>query len=74
MTWFDRFRRYPELRRCVVNLKSGTAFHALLWRHEGPYVVLREVQMIHDRDNVARKVVDGEVVVLRADIDFVQVL
>lgn len=71
MQWF---RRYPELRTVIVNLRSGTAFRAVVWRHAGPYVVLREVEMLADRDNTARKAVDGEIAVLRGDIDFIQVL
>lgn len=75
MSFFDRFRRYPELRKVVVNLKSGTAFHALVWRHDGPYVVLREVAMLEDKgEKIEQRAVDGEVAVLRADVDFIQVI
>lgn len=75
MSFLDRFRPYPELRKAVVNLKSGTSFHALVWRHAGGYVVLRDVRLIQDRgDNIGQKAVDGEVAVLRRDIDFIQVL
>lgn len=74
MSFFDRFRPYPEMRRVVVNLKSGTSFRGIVWDHAGPYVLLRQVEMIHDRDNMARKAVDGEVAVLRGDVDFIQVL
>lgn len=68
------FRRYPELRTVVVNLKSGTVFRGLAWRQTNSYLILREVEMVADRDNSARRVVDGEVAVQRNDIDFVQVL
>lgn len=74
MNWRQWFRKYPELRTVIVNLRSGTSFRALVWHHAGPYMVLREVEMLQDRDNTARKAVDGEVVVKLADIDFVQVL
>lgn len=75
MNFLDRFRRYPQLRKCVVNLKSGTSFHALLWKHDGGYLVLREVQMMQDRgDNVGRRAVDGEVAIRPADVDFIQVI
>lgn len=68
------FRPYPELRKVVVNMKSGTVFSGLAWRHAGAYLILREAAMIADRDNRAAHLVDGEVAVLRADVDFIQVL
>ena len=75
MNFLDRFRRYPEMRKCVVNLKTGTSFHALFWRHAGDYAVLREVQILNDRgDELEQRAVDGEVAVRRGDIDFIQVL
>lgn len=74
MSFWDRFRPYPEMRRVVVNLKSGTAFRGLVWRHTGGYVVIREAEMLADRDNAAQRAVDGEVAVMRGDIDFLQVL
>ena len=74
MSWLDRFRPYPELRAAIINLKSGTSFRGVVWRHAGPYVVIRQVEMLQDRDNASRSAVDGEVAVSRADIDFIQVL
>jgi small nuclear ribonucleoprotein (snRNP)-like protein len=68
------FRRYPELRTVIVNLRSGTAFKAVVWRHDGPYLVLRNAEMLSDRDTAARKTVDGEVLVKVADVDFLQVV
>lgn len=74
MSIADLFRRYPELRTAIVNLKSGTSFRGVIWRHVGAYVVIRNAEMLQDRDSAVRRVVDGEVVVLMADIDFVQVV
>lgn len=74
MSFLDRFRSYPELRTVIVNLQSGTSFRGVVWKHTGPYVVIRSVEMLSDRDNTARKAVDGEVAVKLADIDFLQVL
>lgn len=68
------FRRYPELRTVIVNLRSGTAFRGVVWRHDGPYLVLRNVEMLSDRDTAARRAVDGEVLVQRVDVDFLQVV
>jgi len=74
MSLWSVFRRYPVLRTVIVNLVSGTSFKALVWAYQGPFMVLREVEMLADRDNTARKTVDGEVAVKLADIDFLQVL
>lgn len=69
----DRFRPYPELKTGIVNLKSGTAFRGVIWQ-VGAYTVLRNVEMLQDRGQSARHVVDGEVIVKSTEIDFIQVL
>jgi len=73
-SWLDRFRPYPVLRTVIVNLTSGTSFRGVIWRRVGPFVVLRNAEILDDRGTPVRKAVDGEVVVKLADIDFVQVL
>jgi len=74
MNIFDRFRPYPELKTVIVNLRSGTSFRAVVMKCAGQFVVLRNVTMMQDRDNTARKAVDGEVIVKLADVDFMQVV
>ena len=74
MNIFDRFRPYPELKTVIVNLRSGTSFRAVVMKCAGQFVVLRNVEMLQDRDNTARKAVDGEVIVKLVDIDFMQVV
>jgi len=69
----DRFRPYPECKTGIVNLRSGTAFRGVIWRISGPFLVLRNVEMTSDRDNVMRRAVDGEIIVERSQIDFIQV-
>lgn len=72
--FFDRFRPYPELKTAIVNLRSGTAFRAVIWRRTGPFVVLRNTEMLQDRGNDERHIVNGEVIVKLSDIDFIQVV
>jgi hypothetical protein len=72
--FFDRFRPYPTLRTVIVNLRSGTSFRGVIWRRSGPFVVIRNAEMLQDRDTVVKKAVDGEIAVKLADIDFVQVI
>jgi hypothetical protein len=74
MNIIDRFRPYPELKTIIVNLRSGTSFRAVVLKCAGQFVVLRNVEMLQDRDNIARRAVDGEVIVKLADVDFMQVV
>jgi len=74
MSFFDRFRPYPELHMAIVNLTSGTAFRGVIWRRRGPFLVLRSAELLQDRDTAVNKKVDGEVIVKMADVDFIQVV
>jgi hypothetical protein len=71
------FRPYLELKRGIVNLKSGTAFRGVVYAVRGPLLVMRQVEMLNDRGTLLKgtpPVVDGEVVIARSEIDFVQVV
>ncbi|MEU1496063.1 hypothetical protein [Streptomyces sp. NPDC005732] len=48
------------------------AFRAILWAKRGPLLVLRDVELLEA--GRAPQSVDGEVVVERARVEFVQVL
>lgn len=74
MSIFDRFWPYPALQTGIVNLASGTAFRGVIWRRRGPWLVLREAELLSDRGAPASGKVDGEVLVKLADVDFVQVV
>lgn len=72
MNWF---KRYPTLETVIVNLRSGTVFRAVLYRRAGPFLVLREAEMLSDRDSkMEPRAVNGEVLVLAADVDFMQIV
>jgi hypothetical protein len=62
------------LRTVIVNLKSDadTALRGVLWRARGPWLVLRDVSLLHASAKPAP--VDGEVIVHRDNIAFVQAL
>lgn len=57
----------------IVNLKSGSAFRGVVWRHRGPYVMIRNAQLLQ-ADGAQPLSLDGEVVVQQRDVDFIQVL
>jgi hypothetical protein len=62
--------RWPVRRRVTVNLKSAKAFEGLLWAKRGPLLVLRDATLIEGRQKIKA---DGEVVIERSNVDFVQV-
>jgi len=68
-------RRPPHLRcRIIVNLedRDETTLKGVLWAQRGPWLVLRDVQVLQgERPAVAA---DGEVVVHRDRISFTQIV
>jgi small nuclear ribonucleoprotein (snRNP)-like protein len=71
MNWLFWRQPYPELRTVIVNLKTGRAFKAVIWRRSGPFMVLKNATMLNDGTS---KAVDGEVLIQMADIEFIQVI
>ena len=77
--WFDRRRSsIPGLladrlrHRSIVTLKSGEAFGGVLFAADDQSVVLREAAALGAGDRGANVVVDGEVLILRGDISYIQ--
>lgn len=68
--WFP-WRRTAVRRRVVVNL-DGKAFSGILWAKRGPLLVLRDAQLMHP--GAAAVPVDGEVVIERRAVEFIQVV
>lgn len=75
MSIFARFFEpaYPVRRRVVVTLKSDphTGFNGLLWEHGRMCLVLKGAKLL---DHTRETVVDGDVVVDRANVAYMQVL
>lgn len=68
---FRRLRR----RAVVVNLTTGRAFRGILWAKRGPLLVLRSAEIVESSSVGSTSMpVDGEVVVERRFVEFVQVL
>jgi hypothetical protein len=65
------WRRTAVRKRVIVNLPDK-AFKAILWAKRGPLLVLRDVELLEA--GRAPQAVDGEVVVERSRVEFVQVL
>lgn len=62
---------WPVRKRVVVNLLTDRAFTGILWARRGPLLVLRDAVM-HE-PGVPPAPIDGEVVVERDQIEFIQV-
>jgi hypothetical protein len=62
------------LRSVLVTLKGDddTALRGIAWQLRGPWIVLRQVEML--RPNVPPVPMDGEVVIPRVNVAFLQVL
>jgi small nuclear ribonucleoprotein (snRNP)-like protein len=58
-------------RRVIVNLKDGQAFGGVLFDADRDVVILRNAESINGRDD-RNLPVDGEVVILRSDVAWLQ--
>lgn len=65
--WCDLVRR-----KVVVNVDTGQAFEGILWKRSGPLLILRNTTL-HER-GAQPQPIDGEVVVERHHVEFIQVL
>lgn len=67
-------KKYPILKSGIINLKSGTAFRGVVFDIRGGYVILRNAEILQDRNTKINKPIDGEIVISESEIDFYQVL
>lgn len=65
------WRRTAVRKRVIVNL-TDKAFSGVLWAKRGPLLVLRDVELLEA--GRAAQPVDGEIVIERARVEFIQVL
>ena len=65
------FRRTLIGRRVLVNTKTEKAFSGFLFARRGPLLVLKDVELLELGAEPVR--VDGDVVLERAVVDFVQI-
>lgn len=60
-------------RTAVVTLKSGETFKGLLWRTDSRVIVVRNATAVATDGTGGHITVDGELVVFRADVAYVQI-
>lgn len=66
------FRPYPVLRQVIVVSKTGQSFKGVIWSKRGGHIVLKNAQIL--QDGGMRTPMDGELLIERANVDFIQVL
>lgn len=71
MTWIWWWQPPCLLRRVLVNTLDGKAIECVLWRSRGPWLVLRDATVLEPQHEPLK--VDGELVIHRARVDFLQV-
>ncbi len=64
--------RYPEKQKVIVNTRTDRAFRGILWRRAWGYLVLRQAEMLQAAGETIP--MDGELVIERRNVDFIQVL
>lgn len=62
--------RHVEARRIVVNLKSGQAIDGHLIRRRGPLLFIRNANLHEGTGDPVP--LDGEVIIDRSEVDFIQ--
>lgn len=63
---------YPTKRKVIVNTKTGKAFRGILWKLSFRLVILRNSELLKPKGETIP--IDGELVVLRDEVEFIQVL
>lgn len=58
--------------RVVVTLKSGESFMGVLWSNDSRALVIRQASAVGVGENRSDLPLDGEVIVLLADVAFLQ--
>lgn len=64
---------YPIRRKILINTKTDRTFRGILWKTTGRYLVLKNAEVLLEK-NQSRMTMDGEVVIERSNVDFIQVI
>ncbi len=61
---------YPWARRVIVHTRSKQSIRGVLWGQKGGYLILRNAELLEHGKAIP---LDGETVVDRSNVDFMQV-
>lgn len=72
--WLVWWRPPYLLRSVIVNLRDDdtTAISGVVWQSRGPFVIVRQASLLKARE--APTPIDGEIVIERDHVSYVQVL
>lgn len=68
----NTYKRLTYSKRVIVNLHSGKAFRGYLSSAKGSVIILKQAELIEPGAEVVS--VQGEVLIERSNIDFVQII
>jgi len=68
-----RLLRERLRHRVVVTLKTGEAFSGVLYAADAEVLILRDAEAIGVGERRSNLVVDGEVLILRGDVSYMQI-
>ena len=69
---FDWLDPYPVLKRVIVNTRTERAFRGVLWQRKREYLVLKDAELLKGKGETVP--MDGEVLIERANVDWIQVV
>ena len=74
MTWRFWWEHPAKLRTVIVNRKGepDSAIRGVLWTNKGAWIVLKDAYLLMEGREPQK--LDGEIIVERQTIDFIQVL
>jgi small nuclear ribonucleoprotein (snRNP)-like protein len=67
---FNAFGRIIERRRVIVNLTDGSSFEGVLYRQDGPLLVLKNATYLEPRQQPVP--LDGDTIIERDRVLFIQ--
>lgn len=59
-------------RKVILNLKNDRSFRGILWERRFGVLVLRQAELLKPGGQAVK--MDGELVVFKSDVDFIQVV
>lgn len=66
------YTRTARRRQVIITTKTDRAFRGILWARRGPLLVLKAAELLTTSGPAVA--VDGEVIIDRANVDYMQVI
>ena len=63
---------YPTKIQVIVHLKNNKSIRGFIWKHNSQYLELKQAELLQSTDSTIP--MDGEILIYRPDVDFIQIL